>query len=76
MANLDAQPGAQVAAIQTLSGVLTDLVELAGRLPAPASQVEATARILDRLSEELAEAAALLRGRTPSGGWTSGSMTP
>jgi len=35
-------------------------------LPAPPDQAEATARILDRLSEEVAEAAAYMRGRTPA----------
>jgi hypothetical protein len=73
MAKHDVQPGDQIAAITTLSGVLTDLVELAGRLPAPPDQVEPTARILDRLAEEIAEAAAFLRGHTPDGGWTSGA---
>ena len=62
MAKHDAQPSAQVAAIETIGGVLTDLVELAERLPVPPHQAEATARILDRLSQELAEAAAWVRG--------------
>jgi hypothetical protein len=61
-----ARPSDQIAAIETLSGVLTDLVEVAERLPAPPDQAEATARILDRLSEEVAEAAAYMRGRTPA----------
>jgi hypothetical protein len=44
-----------------LGGVLTDLVEIAGRMPIPAGQIEQVARILDRLAEEIAEAAAMLR---------------
>ena len=55
-----------VTAIATIGGVLTDLIEVAERFPVvPAAEVEATARILDRLSEELGEAAAMLRGRQP-----------
>jgi hypothetical protein len=41
--------------------VLTDLVELAQRMPVPADQAEIAARILDRLAEEITEAAAMLR---------------
>ena len=62
MAKHDTQPSGQVTAIATLGGVLTDLVELAERLPVAPHQAEATALILDRLSEELAEAAAWVRG--------------
>jgi hypothetical protein len=51
----------EVTAVTTLGGVLTDLVEIAGRMPVPAGQIEHVARILDRLSEEIAEAAAMLR---------------
>jgi hypothetical protein len=51
----------EVTAVQTLGGVLTDLVEIAGRMPVPVGQIEHVARILDRLSEEIAEAAAMLR---------------
>jgi hypothetical protein len=50
-----------VTAVATVGGVLTDLVEIAERLPAPPDQCERTARILDRLSEEIGEAATLLR---------------
>jgi hypothetical protein len=57
-------PAPEVAAVQTVGGVLTDLVEVAERLPVPPEQAEATARILDRLSEEITEAAAMLRGVT------------
>jgi hypothetical protein len=56
----------EVAAVETVGGVLTDLVEVAERLPVPPGQAGATARILDRLSEEIAEAAAMLRGAAPS----------
>jgi hypothetical protein len=56
----------EVAAVETVGGVLTDLVEVAERLPVPPGQADATARILDRLSEEIAEAAAMLRGAAPS----------
>jgi hypothetical protein len=52
---------AAVEAAETIGGVLTDLVEVAERFPVRPDQAEATARILDRLSEELAEAAAMLR---------------
>lgn len=48
-------------AIATIGGVLTDLAELSGRLPVPAAEAEHSARILDRLSEEIADAATLLR---------------
>jgi hypothetical protein len=51
----------EVAAVDTVGGVLTDLVELAERLPVPPERAEATARILDRLSEEIREAAGMLR---------------
>jgi hypothetical protein len=56
----DASP--EVAAVETVGGVLTDLVGLAERLPVPPGQAEETARILDRLSQEISEAAAMLRG--------------
>jgi hypothetical protein len=52
---------AGVEAIETVGGVLTDLVEVAGMLPPPAGQAERIASILDRLSEEIAEAAGLIR---------------
>jgi hypothetical protein len=50
-----------VLAAETIGGVLTDLVELSERIPARPDQAEAIARILDRLSEEIAEAAGLVR---------------
>ena len=63
MANPTDQPvrNPEVTAVQTLGGVLTDLVEIAEELPVPPGQIERIARILDRLSEEIAEAAAMLR---------------
>ena len=52
---------ASVRAVETVGSVLTDLVEVAEGLPVRLDQAEATARILERLSEELTEAAELLR---------------
>jgi hypothetical protein len=51
----------EVAAVQTVGGVLTDLVEVAEMLPVPPGQSRDVARILDRLSEEISEAAQMLR---------------
>ena len=51
----------EVEAIVTVGSAVTDLVEVAEMLPVPASEAERVAQILDRLSEELAEAAGLLR---------------
>jgi hypothetical protein len=56
---------AAVEATETIGGVLTDLVEVAERMPVRPDQAEGTARILERLSEELAEAAAMLRTVNP-----------
>ena len=47
--------------IEAVGSVVADLIEVAGRLPVPAEQAERSAKILDRLAEELAEAAAMLR---------------
>jgi hypothetical protein len=55
-------PPRELEAIETVGGVLTDLIDLAEQLPVKPGQAEPSARILDRLSEELAEAAGLLRG--------------
>jgi hypothetical protein len=52
---------AEVEAIETVGGVVTDLVEVAEMLPVRPDQAERVALILDRLSEEIAEAAAMLR---------------
>lgn len=63
-------PRPAVTAAGTIAGVLPDLSEvlrrLASGLPLDALETEHMARILDRLSEETAEAAALLRGGQPS----------
>jgi hypothetical protein len=50
-----------IEAIVTVGSAVTDLVEVAEMLPVPASDTERVARMLDRLSEELAEAAGMLR---------------
>lgn len=59
-----APPHRGVDAVQAIGDVLTDLVELAEQLPVRLDQAEPAARILDRLSEELSEAAGMLRDRT------------
>jgi hypothetical protein len=51
----------ELQAVATVGGVLTDLVNVAERLPGAGGQAEALARILDRLSAEISEAAAMLR---------------
>jgi hypothetical protein len=51
----------EVEAVATVGGILTDLVEVAERLPVRADQVEPVARILDRLGQEISEAAAMIR---------------
>jgi hypothetical protein len=51
----------ELEAIETVGGVMTDLVEIAERLPVRPDQAERVARMLDRLSEEIAEAAGMLR---------------
>jgi hypothetical protein len=51
----------EVEAAQTIGGVLTDLVEVAGQLPVAPDRAEAVARKLDRLAQEIAEAAGMLR---------------
>jgi hypothetical protein len=51
----------EVAAVETVGGVLTDLVEVAERLPVPPGQARDVARILDRLAEEIGQAAGMLR---------------
>ena len=52
---------------ETVRAAAADLGEVADLLPVPPEQVEAKARILDRLSEELAEAAGMLRRSAPGG---------
>jgi len=51
----------EVTVVQTLGAVLSDLVDIVGRMPVPADQVEQVATTLDRLSEEIAQAAGMLR---------------
>jgi hypothetical protein len=63
----EATRAAEIEATETISGVLTDLMEVAERLAVPAEKAETVARILDRLAEEIAEAAAMLR--TPGTRW-------
>jgi hypothetical protein len=53
-----------VNAIETIGGVMTDLVDVVERMPVRPDQAEEVARILDRLSEEISEAAAMLRQTT------------
>jgi hypothetical protein len=48
-------------AVLTLGGVLHDLVGLAARLAVTPERAEASAAMLDQLSAELGEAAAMLR---------------
>jgi hypothetical protein len=57
----------EVEAIETVGGVITDLVEVAERLPVQPGQSEQIARILDRLSEEIAAAAGQLRAAAAPG---------
>jgi len=61
--------GPDTGAVETVGQALTDLAEvyerlplLADREPADAEQAERSARQLDRLAEEIAEAAAMVRG--------------
>lgn len=63
MTNYPIRPEAnpEVTAVATIGGVLVDLVEVAERLPVPADDIEQVARILDRLAEEINEAAGMLR---------------
>jgi hypothetical protein len=55
----DASPGTRAA--ETLGGVISDLGEIAGRLPAQPGQAEAIAQLLDRLAQEVGEAARMVR---------------
>ncbi len=51
----------EVAAVETVGGVLTDLVEVAERMPVPPAQARGVAQILDRLADEIGQAAGMLR---------------
>jgi hypothetical protein len=62
-------------AVETVGQALTDLAEVYERLPlladparADAEQTERSARQLDRLAEEISEAAAMVRGTFPGAG--------
>ena len=70
-----AQPGPDTGAVESVGQTLTDLAEvyerlplLAGREQADPEQAERSARQLDRLSEELSEAASMVRGTFPGPG--------
>ncbi len=54
------------AAAETVGAVMTDLAEVAGLLPVPPDQAEATARILDRLAGEISQTAGMLRASAAS----------
>jgi hypothetical protein len=69
-------PAPEVQAVATVGGVLTDLVELAEQLPVPPAQAEATARILDRLAEEITDAAGMLRGARPESAPRRADLSP
>ncbi len=60
--------------IETVGAVMTDLAEVAGLLPVPPDQAEATARILDRLAGEVSQAAGMLRGAAVSSPRLDGSV--
>jgi hypothetical protein len=58
----------EVQAVETIGGVISDLVTVAERLPVTPDQVEQVARMLDRLAGEISEAARMFRAtREPSG---------
>lgn len=50
-----------VQAVQTIGGVITDLVKISETLPVPVAKTETVALQLEQLSSELAQAAMLLR---------------
>jgi hypothetical protein len=51
----------RIEARETVKAAASDLADLTGYFPVPDAKLESTARILDKLSEELAEAAGMLR---------------
>jgi hypothetical protein len=53
---------------ETVRAAAVDLAEVADKLPVQPEEMEAKARILDRLSQEITEAAGMLR-RSASGRW-------
>lgn len=54
-----------VEARETVRAAAADLAEVAAQFPVQPEQVEAKARILDQLSEELTQAARMLRRSAP-----------
>jgi hypothetical protein len=61
MENHDVPQTPEVRAAETIGEVIRELVAVAEQLPPRPVYRERTARVLDRLSEEIAEAAALVR---------------
>jgi hypothetical protein len=61
MSNPSTQRSPQTEAAATIGGVRTDLAEIAGELPVGPHRAEHVARILDRLAEEIGQAAHLMR---------------
>ena len=59
--NQKVQRTAAIEAIEIVGEVTAELVSVAERLPVPADRAEDAARILDRCSEELKEAASMIR---------------
>ena len=58
----------EVQAVETIGGVISDLVALAERLPVASGQAEPVARSLDSLAAEISEAARMFRAtRQPPG---------
>ena len=55
------QASSVVEAIKAVGGVITELVQIAERLPVRPGEADPAARILDRLAEQISEAAQLLR---------------
>jgi hypothetical protein len=54
-------PGLEAEAAEMIAETLQELVTLAESLPVAAKDAERTAKVLDRLSEDLAESATLIR---------------
>ncbi len=54
------QPGLEAEAAEMIAEVLQELATLAESLPVAAKDAERTAKVLDRLSEDLAESATLM----------------
>lgn len=56
----------EAAAVATLGAVIADLSHVADRLKSQPGQAETAARTLERLAEEISEAARMLRTADPS----------